>query len=960
MGPQSQQRIGNQTKRKCKLAGNNNPKKKKGQQTLFGANAFDAIKDCQVCKARHLRTFIEGYRVPNRAHHPLCARNTTTKGKGVLSDQQKLSLEDNKRYKALIAPITDTEKGSSRHLPSDRGQSYFAPRVKADMTVTTTTTIEGELVAEEKLSPGHFCNVASTLVSDASFAEKHKAKQAPLAMMAFAEEVYSKIVQRKKHSDYFNGICMEVPACAEQCDNPQCHSIVGQKLLLVDWQQTHGMEIPCPDACCQGMLQNDRTNWSKNKTLFPVFNLNGAPHWCVVQSMLCTKCPRRFGANEGEVLVNLPDYVADDYPVETTYAFRKNQCHLSRNTTDVFGSLMLTHGNGEMCSRPLHDCLNRSYVQRVKSHCSKAKENGKQVPNCIEKNGTHIKTFPPLGNTIRDMFDEASSSNTNPWRLSDYDRHAREMQAVQCQGIFSQDHTFEPIKNYQKNVGATAAWTCGTQTGEIAVVALVPSTKTEHFSHAAQQLTRRRPNFVQEFMHSDTWPHKEAYWAEMNIQGRLGLFHFEQRILRTLRKKHVDCSRATTDLLACLCVCYAPDYEKLLSALKEGRLSPKEKKHTSEDIAELQASKAFRERHAKYLRKVIHQPQTIAQNLDNWFCKHKVTSSDPVNKPAHGRLDPLRIMSLFTEETKSAVENCKEKAQHLSDPRPLEEMCDMILPNPNSKHQLTEFLSKRGESKLESFHDRLAHFANCGMRERLADNLNLAGTAKFNIAMRHKRLLLTDENPRNQKQLLEHRKKMPAAWEKIVPHFNHTELWYVNNLAMSIGCAHPFPKAEILPKDNGERFFSQCMATLKAIGNKQIVGGKCICRLCLGPSETPQPKPPPQKQTQQQTMSPPQQQQRDINIRASEITKPAPKSNERSPNGFTHRVGAPVIAQCQQHHNNVNLQIAPTPTQPILLPCWCFPPMFTSPTACCWKHKEWSMRARRVGRPPHDPLCSKR
>ena len=94
MGRQSQQRI-NQIKRKFNLA-SNSPQQKRRQQTLFGGNVFDAIKDCQVCKARHLRTFIEGYRVPNGAHHPLCAQNSTTKGKGVLSDQQKLSLEDNK------------------------------------------------------------------------------------------------------------------------------------------------------------------------------------------------------------------------------------------------------------------------------------------------------------------------------------------------------------------------------------------------------------------------------------------------------------------------------------------------------------------------------------------------------------------------------------------------------------------------------------------------------------------------------------------------------------------------------------------------------------------------------------------------------------------------------------------------------------------------------------------------
>ena len=206
MGRQSQQRI-NQTKRKFNLASSSSPQKKRGQQTLFGGNAFDAIKDCQVCKAIHIRTFIEGYRVPNRAHHPLCARNSTTKGKGLLSDQQKLSLEDNKRYKALVSPITPSEKGSSRYLPSDRGHSYFSPRVTGKMTVTTTTTIEGE----QELSPSYFCKAVSTLVANPSFADKHKAKMAPLAVMAFAEFVAKDIIEKKKHADYFTGISMTVP-----------------------------------------------------------------------------------------------------------------------------------------------------------------------------------------------------------------------------------------------------------------------------------------------------------------------------------------------------------------------------------------------------------------------------------------------------------------------------------------------------------------------------------------------------------------------------------------------------------------------------------------------------------------------------------------------------------------------------------------------------------------------------
>ena len=79
--------------------------------------------------------------------------------------------------------------------------------------------------------------------------------------------------------------------------------------------------------------------------------------------------------------------------------------------------------------------------------------------------------------------------------------------------------------------------------------------------------------------------------------------------------------------------------------------------------------------------------------LDNWFCKYKVTASEGPG-PARGRLDPIRGYSLFTQDTKAAVDNSKLKAQFLSDPFSFDEMYDAISPNPNCPHQLIEYLSK--------------------------------------------------------------------------------------------------------------------------------------------------------------------------------------------------------------------------------------------------------------------------
>ena len=337
----------------------------------------------------------------------------------------------------------------------------------------------------------------------------------------------------------------------------------------------------------------------------------------------------------------------------------------------------------------------------------------------------------------------------NRWGISDFERHTREIQDVKVEGgIFAQDHTFEPIKNYRKDLGAKAAWDVATQTGEIATVVLVKSTKTEDFSHAAQQLLKRE-HFNPQVMYSDTWPNKKEFWNQLGVEGRLGLFHYQKRIISTLKKTHIDYFDAITDLLAALYAYCPEDYEKLLSALKDGSLSRTGRKYSSVEITQMKGTKTFRDRHAKYLRKQMYEKQTIRQMLDDWFCKYKVTSSDPENRPAHGRLDPIRLIPLFTADTKSAVDCCKVNAEFLTDPMPLTDMYQTILPNPNSTHQLTEYLSLRGESKLEVFHDRFAHFANCGMRESLADSLNLAGTARYNLTIRHVRALVSTNNIEN-------------------------------------------------------------------------------------------------------------------------------------------------------------------------------------------------------------------
>jgi len=240
MSPQSQQRISNQHKRKYKLCSNSQKWQKGDQLTLEGGIAFEATRDCIACKARHLATFLQGYRVPNRPHHVLCVRNTKTRGKGEISDQQRISLEDNKRYKNLVRPFAAEKKGSSRNLPSNLGKAYFAPRnIPAKMT--TPSANDTVIGAKNDLSPKYFFKAVTQLVENKAFAKQHKNKMAPLAIMAFAEELAENIIFKKRTHEIFSGIAMEIPHCEEAYNNPHYQTIVGQKLLCVDWEHSCGL-----------------------------------------------------------------------------------------------------------------------------------------------------------------------------------------------------------------------------------------------------------------------------------------------------------------------------------------------------------------------------------------------------------------------------------------------------------------------------------------------------------------------------------------------------------------------------------------------------------------------------------------------------------------------------------------------------------------------------------------------
>jgi hypothetical protein len=184
------------------------------------------------------------------------------------------------------------------------------------------------------------------------------------------------------------------------------------------------------------------------------------------------------------------------------------------------------------------------------------------------------------------------------------------------------------------------------------------------------------------------------------------------------------------------------------------------------------------------------------------------------------------------------------------------------------------------------------------------------------------------------------RSKIPAAWETVVPYYNHSQLHQVNNLATKCGVDEvPFKAVEILVKDTGERFFSQYLDWLVSEKPKVDSADLRLCSVCL-PNEEASTKAPTCSVviTQALDQQPPagDQDQEVSNVMAAE------------------KIPSPTEMQiCQQ-------PVLPLfPTNP---PFW-FNPFMMLPSAtnspfCCKKYREYCFQSDRRGRPPHNHYCS--
>jgi hypothetical protein len=283
-----------------------------------------------------------------------------------------------------------------------------------------------------------------------------------------------------------------------------------------------------------------------------------------------------------------------------------------------------------------------------------------------------------------------------------------------------------------------------------------------------------------------------------SVVGRLGLWHFINRIYRTLRETHPDFGKAISVLQASIYRIDKLDEAAVMQALFDGTSNGT--KMSWEDINQLRGTARWNRNYSKYLKKILFPLTVMIVNLDRWFVTFKVNASEG-KAPGQGRLNPANRQTLFTPKTKVAFEEAKKKAEYIMDVLSLEEINQPVEAPTRAKHSLPTYrCAWATESKLESFQADQAMFGNMGMPIGLIDTINHSGPARHNtkICWRLQIDLLSSAE----------RDKIPFYFRRIVCHCDHSWLQLVNQMARSDGVEHDVHK-DIRPllEDNGERFY---------------------------------------------------------------------------------------------------------------------------------------------------------
>lgn len=928
----------------------------------FEKRAFMPERNCVLCRAYYRRRFNPLVRIPHRGHHKLCSLNNTTKGQlskrsiEVLEYAEKM-LEKNNTPPVLDGPTLGTTAQQKEGFLHPNGSASACDDSPMDFSTDGNQTVLGESCNTQTLLATELRKRVDAIVT--KLGDKPSVKD---IIMSVSREIFESMnIKRSRtpgemptETDHFvqkmavyrkyfapGEITFTFPQeVSTEAPSPYYHMIEGCCIGDVDWERSHlGVKLACP--CCNdgNPLQRAYTNLSKNSILLNVHTYKSA-NLCMLTRVMhyrCLRCKEVISGVDGRLLAKLPAHARAVYPVSPEYAIGKNTSfQVAQDVADDLRESIKTYSNPQQFTAKLYRRQGLEFERKAATYVS---VNANQERKDFVLWANWIKGFyPPSPDSFKNHYQHSEESKLGPTGISNDERYTRELQSVITKEGAAFDWTFALIHNYFRSK-AKACCTAKTSMGLWAGAVLVPSTKISDAAHFIEQMARR-PGFNLRVLYTDTWPSNNQFWFGIfgaSLLGRLGLFHFLKRLLEFLDPrceiywKALDAYKATV-------YSYNPtDYSALIQVLQNGTMSHAAKPMSDPEILDLKESKNWKHRASRFLRKILHQSANISFNWAIWsrdYLQYVDTQGRALVKDKEGF-------------KKAEVEQLKKTVRYIQDPENME-MYVSIPPGPNSTHGLTSYKSKRCESALENGHLKLAHYANNGSSEVMADLLSMRGIAEDNVEILH-------ELARYEGKQVVSDPNVKGYLEDVSPFQNHLLLGHINRAHAAAGLKPPFSFVTVVGPDTGEVFLGRYLhQQLKRNerGEYSSTDRRCTCRICLG-SGISLPHESGDAQTQQQPLPPAQVAPHPL-LLVPPTPAPAPRLLLPVLPAPAPRLILPALASRQM--SSRLLPVMPMnamwhPAYQVNLASNVYA------NACCTKNWMWKLNDRRMGRPPHDLGC---
>ena len=832
---------------------------------------FSSVPNCKICTAYH-----NGQTPPKRAHHKLCRLNRKNKKGGYNAPPLRQAMaaaaegtSSGRDQASLAASFVDrlsTTAKPPESLAHHREQQLIASVPKARRVTTVTIKAPslsetpqprqlGEAIKrslEDQSSDGTTLSqikqekamwMAAIFIFDKHIKmdtlHKRKVTSKPLYDTDAFKEVYARLRQ------FFPPGQIRFTFPDDNRDEVPCpyyNSLEGRSIYLLDWKLTFpDQKLLCYECVVNGRPRKDchldhvRSNWSNNKSLFPLWNFSGLPDYVYLCNYRCGHCRMRYAANDGRLLYLLEPSIRSKYPVDLPYAGNSSATfHLHRDYTDDFHMNMQgSYSNPKHSAAKLHEKIGKDHIRYLEVYFSQAERNcpkgGAKIKDPLSEEEYTRDGFRYLTSTnLSDCYHLAQASPLTRYKYSAMERNLREIQNIQVpeNSMVTVDHTHAVLRNFGTRAtrplteSQPSMFTTLSSPEKLApFYFLVPTTAAKHVSHGVIQALKGRTICKPAILQSDTCPANTSFWKRLFGDGlacRLGLFHLIHRIVDTLNRY----SELHGEAVRAVCECFYHyddgDHANLKESLLDGSFDRRGRKFTAEEIDYLPNDRKWWRRVEIYLRKKIWTPVSIRHRLDRFVKNYKD------RKDRNGNY-------VFTQTTAAAALNQKTHADDIQDDHRYDAY--ITYPAPKGSHRpLPIHTSCRGgESRLESLHGEIVHYSNVGTKPETADALMAAGIARRNLKqqwsnMQNKRLLDGDG-------ILG-----LAEWKDHPPYYDMADCHYLRDVAERLGCRNPFsmiikPKTALDPNQTfGYQYLLEELERLRTTGHDK--DGFCLCAKC--------------------------------------------------------------------------------------------------------------------------------